>query len=171
MALSQETAKKIIDVVAADADCRNSIESSGSVNATINPVPDLLFNQYLRFKGLAGSVRNIPLVMHGIVSGKSPEDDPETTAKLCIGIVAVTVKAIIAAIRQGKLPEVKSSSAISRVSWKIHHSATWVRMTDDSEYVFDWHATLLILDPRLSKAENWVKAQGAINFVLFRGFN
>ena len=171
MALSKETAKKIIGAVAIDADCRNAIEPPpDTVNATVNPVSDLLFNSALRFTHLAGSARNIPLVLQGIISGKNPEDDPEATAKLCIGITAVTVKAIHNALRQGKLPEVQSSSAISRVHWKVHHSATWVRMKDGCEYVFDWHATLKIQDPAISKAENWVKAQGAVNYVFFQGF-
>jgi hypothetical protein len=67
------------------------------------------------------------------------------------------------------MPEVHTAVGIHRVHWGVHHKATWIRMEDDSEYVFDWHAILKIHDPAISKAEDWVKAQKAINFVLFSG--
>jgi hypothetical protein len=118
----------------------------------------------------AGSVRNIPLVAKGIIQGKNLEDDPEATAKLCIGITAVTVKAIHNAIRQSKLPEVHGCSGTHRVHWGVHHEATWIRMKDGSEYVFDWHATLKINDPVISKADDWQNGRTGINFVLFAGF-
>jgi len=43
-------------------------------------------------------------------------------------------------------------------------------MVDGSIYVFDWHATLKIRDPVISKLEDWRKAENAVNYVLFLGF-
>jgi hypothetical protein len=169
MALSKETARKIVEAVAVDPNCRSSIEPNNALNqmgSILNPGTDLL----LRFTHLAGPVRNIPLVAKGIIQGKNLEDDPEATAKLCIGITAVTVKAIHNAIRQSKLPEVHGCSGTHRVHWGVHHEATWIRMKDGSEYVFDWHATLKINDPVISKADDWQNGRTGINFVLFAGF-
>jgi hypothetical protein len=165
MALSKETAGKIIDSVAVDVNCRKAIDPNPNLGF-LNPLTGL----WLEATHLAGAVRNIPLVLKSIALNKKPEDDAEMTNKLCIGIVAVTVKAIIGAVRQGKLPGVHTAGSIHRVHWGTDHDATWIRMEDDSEYVFDWHATLKIYDPVINKADEWVKAQLGINYVLFSGF-
>ena len=165
MALSKETARKIIEVVAADKECREAIQPHPNLDLLVT-VPSLL----MEFTQTAGSVRNIPLVLKNILQNKKPEDDEEMTKLLCIGIVVATVKPLVAAVRQGKLPGVHTANAISRVHWGVHHTATWIRMKDDSEYAFDWHATLKVSDPAISKAEDWVKAQNAVNYVLFFGF-
>lgn len=167
MALSKETARKIIEAVALNPDCRKSIDSYPALEIfkTISPTYLLL-----RFSHLAGSVRNMGLVAKSMFLGKKLQDDPEATSLLCIGITTVTVIAIHIALKQKKIPEVHTASGIHRVHWGVHHEATWIRMKDDSEYVFDWHATLKIQDPAISKAEDWVKAQKAINYVLFSGF-
>jgi hypothetical protein len=166
MALSKETARKIIEVVAADPSCRNSIEPFPALGI-VNPGSDLL----LRFSHLAGSVRNIPWVAKNIIEGKTPEQDPEMTAKICVGIAFNTFEAIRKAIGQGKLPEVYAAGVGQRVHWGVHHQATSIRTQDRSEYIFDWHATLKIHDPAISKVDDWVIAQKAINYVLFSGFN
>src|SRR5260221_14235286 len=98
MALNNDTARKIIDVIAADTDCQNVIQ----------PYPnlDLLFTGpalLLEFTHTAGSVRNISLVLKSIVQNKKPEDDAEMTKLLCIGIVAATVKPLIAAGKEGRV--------------------------------------------------------------------
>lgn len=108
-------------------------------------------------------------MLKNILQNKNPEDDPEMTRKLCIGIVAATVKPLIMSVRQGKLPGVHTAGGINRVHWGTHHAATWIRMEDDSEYVFDWHATLKIYDPAISTAEDWMQAKNAVNYVLFSG--
>ncbi|MBK7708255.1 MAG: hypothetical protein IPJ30_21510 [Acidobacteria bacterium] len=92
------------------------------------------------------------------------------TRKLCLGIVAATVKPLILAVRQGKLPGVHTAGAVSRVHWGVDHTATWIRMEDGSEYAFDWHATLSIRNPAISKAADWEVARNAISYVFFAGF-
>ena len=164
MALSKEIAGKIIEVIAADAECRKSIQPNPALDL-ISPMTGLL-----ELTRLAGSVRNIPLVLKNILQNKKPEDDAEMTKLLCIGIVAATVKPLIAAVRRKGLPGVHTAGAISRVHWGVDHTATWIRMEDDSEYVFDWHATLKITDPAISKAPDWMRAQNAVNYIFFAGF-
>ncbi|HRH43436.1 MAG TPA: hypothetical protein PKY82_17530 [Pyrinomonadaceae bacterium] len=169
MALSKETAGKIIQAVAIDQDCQNAISPNPILQKmapVLNPTTDFL----LKFTHLAGAVRNIPLVAKNILQGKTPQEDPEMTARLCLGILAETVEAIHTALRQKKIPEVHTASGISRTHWGTHHAATCIRMEDDSEYVFDWHATLKINDPVISKPDDWVNAKIGINYVLFQGF-
>lgn len=164
MALSKETAQKIVEAVIIDSDSQNAIEPNPALQKALgmlNPTTEVL----LRFSHLSGSVRNIAMMMQGKYVG-----DKEFDEKICLGIALVTFKAILKAIKQGKLPEVHTANSIHRVHWGIHHEATWIRMKDDSEYVFDWHATLKVRDPAISKAEDWMKAQTAINFVLFQGY-
>lgn len=164
MALSKETARKIIEAVTIDTECQNAIEPNPTlqkIGGMLNPTTGFL----LEFSHLAGSVRNAAMMLQGKYVG-----DKEFDEKICLGIALVTFKAILKAIKQGKLPEIHTASSIHRVHWGIHHEATWIRMKDDSEYVFDWHATLKMRDPAISKAEDWLIAKTAINFVLFSGF-
>ncbi len=166
MALSKSTASKIIEVISVDVECRRAIQPKPSL-ASLNPITSLL----LEFTHTAGSVRNIPLVLKSIVEKKKPEDDPEMTRRLCLGIVAATVKPLIMAVRQGKLPGVHTAGAVSRVHWGVDHMATWIRMEDASEYAFDWHATLNINNPAISRAADWDAARNAISYLFFSGFN
>jgi hypothetical protein len=46
----------------------------------------------------------------------------------------------------------------------------WVRMKGDTEYVFDWHATLNIYNPILSQAADWPQALNEVPAASFRGF-
>ncbi|MBK7708254.1 MAG: hypothetical protein IPJ30_21505 [Acidobacteria bacterium] len=68
MALSKVTASKIIEVIAADVECRRAIQPNPSL-ASLNPVTSLL----LEFTHIAGSVRNISLVLKSIVEKKNPK--------------------------------------------------------------------------------------------------
>ena len=160
MALSKETAGKIIEIVATDTECRRIIEPNASL-PSFNPGTAL----FLRFSHLAGSVRNAGMMMQGKYVGDKDFDE-----KICLGIALVTFRAILNGIKQGKLPELHTAGSTHRVHWGTHHEATWIRMKDDSEYVFDWHATLNLRDPVISKIEDWEKAQNGINYFLFRGF-
>lgn len=160
MALSRETAGKIIEIVAADINCQRVIQTNPS-SSFLNPGTDL----FLRFSHLAGSVRNAAMMLQGKYTG-----DKEFDEKICIGIALVTFKAILVAIKQNRLPEVYTANSTHRVHLGTHHEATWIRMKDDSEYVFDWHATLKLRDPVISKIEDWQKAQNGINYLLFSGF-
>ena len=160
MALSKQAAQKIVDVVAGDARCRKAIE----------PNPEAIYlapgaTWALEFTGTAGAVRNMAMIAMGKGQG-----DPDFDEKICLGIAERTVTAIHAAMKAGRLPEVRSCSSIHRVRWGIHHEATWVRMPDDTEYVFDWHATLRVHDPAISKVPDWMDGRSSVNFVLFQGF-
>jgi hypothetical protein len=164
MALSKATASVVVETVANDAACLRAI----SPNPKLDRFAELqnpLTSTVLQFTGTAGSVRNFAMIL----AGKGP-GDPVFDERICLGIAALTVKAIHRAMRAGKLPDVRSCSGIHRRHWGVEHEATWVRTADDGEYVFDWHATLKPRDPRLSKATDWMEARNAINYVFFKGF-
>lgn len=164
MALSKSTADAIVAAVAADGACLRAI--------TPNPVLDKfgelqnpLASKVLELTGTAGSARNIAMIL----AGKGP-GDPVFDDRICLGIVAVTVKAIHGAMRARKLPDVRSCSGLHRRHWGVEHEATWIRAADDAEYVFDWHATLKPRNPLISKAEDWMVARNAIPYTFFKGF-
>lgn len=159
MALSRQTAKKIIDVVAADHTCQRIIRIEPDKNFLLP-----LFPSILRFTNLAGSFRNASMMLQLKYTG-----DKEFDEKICIGIRIITVAAIIKAL--GRLPEIHTAGQVHRVNWGNHHEATWIKMKDNTEYVFDWHATLTIHDPLISRVENWVKGDIAVHFLIFRGFS
>jgi hypothetical protein len=164
MALSKSTADAIVAAVAADTACLRAI----TPNPTLDKFAELtnpLTSTVLELTGAAGSVRNFAMIL----AGKGP-GDPVFDDRICLGIVAVTVKAIHGAMRASKLPEVRACSGLHRRHWGVEHEATWIRTADDSEYAFDWHATLKPRDPLISKAEDWVVARNAINYVFFKGF-
>lgn len=162
MALTVETVRKICDIVNKDPDCRLVINSN--INSPV-----------LEMAGLAGSVRNMILISGDFIpplATRSINDmlgrKVDNSKLLCIGITAATSKAILK--ERKSLPELHSCSAISRIHWGVHHTATWVHMKDDSEFVFDWHATLNIYDPLLSRAADWIDAKGEVFARNFRGF-
>lgn len=163
MALSKAAASEIVKVVEADVNCRNVILWN----------PNLAFIRFpLDFMQITGSIRN--LWFDYLLGKKKMEDDEEKSSRICIGITMFTVIALVAALRQRKLPGVRSIAGISRVTgiFNVHHTATRIRMDDDSEYVFDWHATLQVSNPVISKMSDWVDARRLTSFhyVFFRGF-
>ena len=160
MALSKETASRIIDVVAADAKCRKAIQPRPELDF-LNPGTGLL----LEFSHLAGSARNLAMILQGKYIG-----DPDFDERICSGIAVVTQNAIFAGIRAGKIFGVRTTGNAHRVHRTIHHEATSVDMTDGSIYIFDWHATLKVHDPVISRYEDWLNAQNGVNYVLFSGF-
>lgn len=156
MALARKTAGKIIDLVAADVNCQRAIQPESNTDF-LWVMQDLA----LEFTHTAGAFRNLAMIF----SGKGP-GDPTFDERICLGIALVTANAI----RKGNLPEVRSVATCHRVHWWVHHEATWVRMRDESEFVFDWHATLTIRDPAISRLENWIDAKMAVNYRIFLGF-
>jgi hypothetical protein len=164
MALSKETADVIVRAVMADGPCQKAISPNPTLEA-INYYSSPLVSAALQFGGLAGSVRNAAMMVTGVGAG-----EPDFDARICVGIAAVTVAAINRVIKAGLLPLVHACAPCHRVHWGTHHQATWIAMKDDSQYVFDWHATLSARDPIVSTSDNWDAATGGINYLFFSGF-
>ena len=157
MTLSRDVANKIVNAVASDPVCKKAIQPS--------PVFDLLFGGpmlALELTGTAGSARNAAMLLQG----KGPGDQ-DFDEKICLGIALATANAT----RKAAISEVRSVATAHRVSLGIHHEGTWVRMEDDSEYVFDWHATLRVRDPMISTFDDWQQAQNATHFLFFFGLD
>lgn len=155
MSLSLQTARKVVEIVDSDADCRRVISDP--------------FKSFLLEKaGLAGSARNAALLAFGWAFGKGEGTD-EFNDLICQGIAQYTFKALFKNI--SKIPELRAVATSHRKHLGTHHEATWLRMTDDSEYIFDWHATLNIYNPLISRADKWQKAEDQIPLIHFGGFN
>ena len=103
----------------------------------------------LEFTGTAGSARNAPMLLEG----KDFSDD-DVAEKICLGIT-----------------EIASIATSHRRHLGIEHEATWVRMKDSSQYIFDWHATLRIRDPIISHYDDWQAARGGTHYFWFFGFD
>lgn len=137
---------KIIAAVVANPGCVSQIDSW---LATL--LPDGL--------GVAGGIRNFGYAVANTYTGAMDPGDPETAAKVCTGIAHSTSLVITAAIARGQLPEVKSATTIDRnADSKVlpPHTATLVVLADDSEYVFDWHATLNSSNPKVLPKNSWL---------------
>ncbi len=158
MSLTVETVRKICNIINKDSECRSVIRPA--VQAPL-----------LEMAGLAGAARNLILISGDIIpplATRSINDmfgrEVDNTKLLCLGITLATQKAIL------NERQLHSCAAVSRVHWGVHHTATWVSMKDQSGYVFDWHATLNVFDPLLSRAEDWTEARGSVFARHFSGF-
>jgi hypothetical protein len=164
MALSRDTAGKIIAIVAADADtCRRIGKPVSSEDLLHDPTMVSIFKKRLEELGAAGGFRNATLMF--LMS------TDELNEINCAGIAAASVKPLVAAIAAGKLPEVKKAGANYRETgvFKVGHYATWISMSDGSEYMFDWHATLNPNNPAISTPALWSTGASGINYVNFKG--
>jgi hypothetical protein len=164
MSLSKAAADRIVLAVASDSTCLKAITPNPTLDK-IGEWTNPLSSKVIEFTGTAGSLRNAFMML----AGKGP-GDPVFDERICLGIAAVSVKAIHGAMRAGNIPEVRSCSGTHRRHWGIEHEATWIRTADDGEYVFDWHATLKPRNPMISKIDDWMEAKGAVPYVMFKGF-
>jgi hypothetical protein len=174
MALSKSTAGKIVAAVVADPECQRVINWSlvgPTIEAAVPPFVQDVWRgarTILEFTQSAGALRNAQMLLMGMQQGDASFDE-----KICLGISVVTIKAIHKAMRAGRIPEMRSCSAVHRQvgAFHVHHQATSVRTADDTWYVFDWHATLKPSDPAISKESFWLLGATGINYVFFRGFD
>jgi hypothetical protein len=162
MALTKQVAQKIVDAVADDSECWRVIEPPASRDPKVRAM-----TRVLEYTETAGSFRNVLLM----AMGKEP-GDPTFDRLICQGVQVVTQKAILKWMRANRLPEVRSCAGAHRITgiFRVHHQATWVRMRDDAEYVFDWHATLRVRNPVISKLPDWLVARNGLLFEQFEGF-
>jgi hypothetical protein len=172
MSLSVYQGQVVISIVAADPDCRKVIRHPGQNETTVQTIFGWLSGGIIQWAvlerlGIAGWVRN---AFAGLVLSES---DPRFQRLLCGGIVAVTVAALDK--KKGMLPGLRDVQGASREprAWGVNwaHFATLLLMNDNTNYVFDWHKTLNISNPWVSKQDDWQIAQNEIPFSDFQGFN
>jgi hypothetical protein len=164
MSLTKDEVAEMVQAVANDNESVRRIHE-GTVVADI--LPDAI--------GLNGSVRNWGYVACGMVTfGKacSPLNE-EYANKVCTGISSATADAISAAVqcRVALVSRVAKVTTISRVGFLgTDHTATHIFMTDGTEYVLDFHATLNSRNPMVHKAADWRNSTGGVTFKSFTGF-
>jgi hypothetical protein len=141
MSLSKQTVQAMIDIVAADAECRKLLSGWHRFNP-------------LSAMGWAGAARNDWLIIFS---------DTETVQKYyCIAVAEATVAAIHQ--RRKEVPDLKTVGQIHRSPDGWEHEATRVVLQDDSIWVVDWHKSLDPWNPFVSTREDWLQAKNEIAF-------
>jgi hypothetical protein len=163
--MPRSIAAAIVDAVAADAACRQYIP-------TVSPF-------FLAQRG-AGGLRNFVNMSAegaawvGVKAVELVHAKPDATQyakdywekqgvdQACTNIADVTDKAITLAIQQKRIPQwVTAARPVSRSPSKTNHvlaehTATGVQTADGKVYVFDWHATLMLRNPLISRSlDEW----------------
>jgi hypothetical protein len=155
MSLSVKLAREVNQVVVNDAACRKQIES-------------LLSYLFPDAAGATGTIRNVPLWIFSMIANVSSED-PRIKPWVCHGIADVTVEAINKVYLGKKKMPVKYALTINRSS-PMEHYATNIFLADKSNYVFDWHATLNVSNPKVHTTQSWLEARSGIQLAKFKGF-
>jgi len=172
MALNKATAGKIIEIVAADPECQRRITWTKVNPALAAALPPVVLSfakgmeKVLELGQIAGGVRNAVLMAMGREPGSKEFDEI-----CCAGIAASVVEAIYKVLKMGGLPEVRSAPTVKRTARGIYHTANCFIMRDDSEYVFDWHATLQIRDPAINTVMAWESGAHGYNYRAMPNFN
>lgn len=158
--MPRSIATAIVNVVAADGECRRFIPE-------VSP--------YAIGQKTAGSLRNLTnmtaegaawLGMKAVeLAGAEPHAtkmakdywEKQGMDQACTNIADVTSRAINAGIQRGEIPAwVTEAWHASRMPQQdnavfAYHSATAVKVQDGKVYVFDWHATLSLRNPLISR--------------------
>ena len=158
MALSKAVAKAIVTAVSGDTESHSRITGDLKSNSG-SMLPDSW--------GISGAVRN----WGHVLTGKDPTEKAVADT-VCTGIADATSEAINRALKtKPGIPEIKVSTTIDRELNGVHHTATLVQMVDETSYVFDWHATLNVLNPMIFKPAGWKKDNHGVLFTRFEGFS
>jgi hypothetical protein len=161
MALSKFTVSQIVQIVADDP------ESKSRVNSWLGKMPTKTGN--------AGAVRNMGMVIGGIVTGGDnkkfdPSDRDQMAYKYsCDGIAEATSKAI-----QAKLDTVSHLKQVQQQAREkgYSHTGTMIVMDDQTKYVLDWWKSLDIRDPFVFQYTNFMQdLGGGIPASDFKGFS
>ena len=167
MPLSRGLALAIVNVIAADPECKRRI-SSGLASV----MPSGL--------GWTGSVRNYGFALKetykAIFSGGySAQPTAEQDDLVCYGIRDATIEALEKALKKAKGDD--TLAAISAVSYVVRdepivHTATLITVAKQWKYVFDWHATLETRNPMIYPSEKaFMENRDRVVFSSFTGFD
>lgn len=164
MSLTKAEANEMVNAVLADAESLRRIREG---NIIADKLPEGL--------GINGSIRNWGYVACNIATlGKACDPrDAEYANSVCTGIADQTATAIQEAAKCRVLlaNRLAKATVISRLGFMdTDHTATHIIMVDESEYVFDWHATLNARNPMIHKAADWKRSTGGVLFAKFSGF-
>ena len=180
--MPRSTAAAIIEVVAQDDLCRQLIPGVSPFSIA---------------QSGAGGFRNLVnmtaegLAWLGVSAVEWSEGTPSATRvakeywekqgvdQACTSIGAATEKAINSAVARQLLPEgVKAARTVDRSPAKDNdvfafHTATGIDTTSGKTYVFDWHATLMLRNPMISRSvAEWQRGDNRFRsaFSTFQGW-
>jgi len=162
MKLTRGLAKAIVDVVALDKEAQRRIDS-----VLAYALPDAL--------GGAGGIRNFGFALVETYFGDG-NPTKEQDSLVCYGITEHTSQLINTAIKKSKqdsmLRTIKKASYVNRDLYGMPHQATLVCFQDDTQVVFDWHATLNSKNPLIyPSSDDFTKGTNSVNFDSFTGFD
>jgi hypothetical protein len=172
MPLTRDQVQAAVDIVSADPDCRRIIglpmeyETADGWPTGI-PRNVVLMDQAMEQLGMKGWMRNVFIEGPHAVGAM---DTADYEKMLCGGVAAATVAALRS--RKGSIPHLKdvelTDNRCVRGWW---HIATLLRMDDGAEYVLDWHKTLNVRNPWVSRYADWWAGQNEVQFREFKGFS
>ncbi|WP_137124619.1 hypothetical protein [Roseomonas sp. HF4] len=180
--LPRSIAVAIVEVVSRDAGCQRLIPEVSPYAIGQNAAGSLRNLTNMTMEGMAWAGMKVVELVGGTPTGSSYAKDyweQRGMDQSCTGIASATDAAINAAVAKGDLPRwVLGANPISRrpepgKSVLAHHDATAVTVGDGKTYVFDWHGTLSLRNPLISRsAAEWRKGDDRyrVLFSVFQGW-
>lgn len=159
--MPRSIAAAIVQVVADDAECRRFIPEVSPFFLAQRGAGGLRNFVNMSAEGAAWvGVKAVELVGAKPDATKYAKDywEKQGVDQACTNIAAVTDAAISAAIQRKRIPQwVKAARPVSRVPSRDNHvladhTATGIDTADGKTYVFDWHATLMLRNPLISRS-------------------
>ncbi|WP_424810986.1 hypothetical protein [Roseococcus sp. YIM B11640] len=168
--MTRSIAASVIEVVAADAECRKFIPVVSGWSVAQRGAGGFRNLVNMTGEGIADTAMDITRFFRMTPERTKAWRDEWTKVgedQACTNIADVTKRAILAGIKRGTLShwiadswrldrEPSPTDASNHVI--AYHSATAVQTHDKKTYVFDWHATLMLRNPLISRsADEWLK--------------
>lgn len=159
--MPRSIASAIVDAVAADPACRQYIPTVSPFFIAQRGAGGLRNFVNMSAEGMAWvGVKAVELARAKPDATKYAKDywEKQGVDQACTNIAAVTDAAITAAIQRRSIPAwVKAARPVSRVPSRDNHvladhTATGIDTADGKTYVFDWHATLMLRNPLISRS-------------------
>lgn len=159
--MPRSLASAIVKVVADDSECRRFIPEVSPYAIGQNAAGSLRNLTNMTAEGAAWlGVKAVELVGAEPHATKVAKDywEKQGMDQACTNIADVTSRAITAAINQGRIPPWATTAwHASRMPSQdnnvfAYHSATAIEVQDGKRYVFDWHGTLSLRNPLISRS-------------------
>lgn len=180
--MPRSLASAIVKVVENDSECRRFIPEVSPFAIGQKAAGSLRNLTNMTAEGMAWlGVRAVEIVGGEPHVTKVAKDywEKQGIDQACTNIADVTERAINTGIRQGLIPPWATSAwHASRVPSPdnnviAYHSATAVQVQDGKTYVFDWHATLSLRNPLISRSlKEWERGNDKyrVLYSVFQGW-
>lgn len=184
--LTRAIAAAIVDVVVADPACRRVIpdvsfynvgqQAAGGLRNAVNMLRE--YSAQVDYEWAQASRKASPAEVKA-AKRHWEQVQAEGYSLACTNVADVTQRAISAAIGSGALSQGLTKAAqVDRFPRQdnnvvFYHSAAAVYLTSGKGYVFDWHKTLSLRNPLISRSvEEWIRGDDdfRVLFGVFQGW-